>query len=224
MPTALCKKLINDFREGVLPGKRDNPQNMLRSRTQKSFYRHSDNRCQSRVEAISPCADNMRASSQDCVIFLLRIYRNDYRSVKRRVASSNKLTRAKLPFFCLPPGDTLLKHEKAVIINTTLFNEEAYHSLGLDEAMRRLIDDWALRYPGIQKVEHVYFYAVGAGGDATRQGYLQQAYRLGKEFEQAERMREAASCSSMRSVPLCVPQVMSTCDVMVILLHPSKFL
>src|SRR5258708_27805612 len=109
----------------------------------------------------------MRASSQDCVIFLLRIYRNDYRSVKRRVASSNNLTRAKLPFFCLPPGDTLLKHEKAVIINTTLFNEEAYHSLGLDEAMRRLIDDCALRYPGIQKVEHVYFYAVGASGDAT---------------------------------------------------------
>jgi NAD(P)H dehydrogenase (quinone) len=48
----------------------------------------------------------------------------------------------------------LLKHEKALIINTTLFNEEAYQSLGLEEAMKRLIDDWALRYPGIQKVEH----------------------------------------------------------------------
>ena len=87
----------------------------------------------------------------------------------------------------------LLKHEKALIINTTLFNEEAYHSLGLEEAMNRLIDDWALRYPGIQKVEHVYFYTVGAVGDATRQSYLHRAYLLGKEFEQAERVQEAAS-------------------------------
>lgn len=86
----------------------------------------------------------------------------------------------------------LLKQEKAVILNTTQFNEEAYHSLGLEEAMNRLIDDWALRYPGIGKVEHVYFYAVNGADDATRQSYLQRAYLLGKEFEQAERMREAA--------------------------------
>jgi NAD(P)H dehydrogenase (quinone) len=84
----------------------------------------------------------------------------------------------------------LLKHEKALIINTTLFNEEAYHSLGLGEAMERLMDEWCFRYPGIQKVEHVYFYAVGGVGDATRQSYLQRAYLLGKEFEQAERMQE----------------------------------
>ena len=87
----------------------------------------------------------------------------------------------------------LLKHDKALIINTTLFNEETYHSLGLREAMERLIDEWCFRYPGIQKVEHVYFYAVYGADDTTRQGYLRRAYLLGKEFEQAERVQEAAS-------------------------------
>ncbi len=87
----------------------------------------------------------------------------------------------------------LLKHEKALIINTTLFNEETYRSLGLSDAMEKLIDEWCLRYPGIQNVKHVYFYAVYGADDAARQGYLQRAYLLGKEFEQAERLQEAAS-------------------------------
>ncbi len=43
----------------------------------------------------------------------------------------------------------LLKHEKALILNTTLFNEEAYQSLGLGEAMKKLMDEWCFRYPGI---------------------------------------------------------------------------
>jgi NAD(P)H dehydrogenase (quinone) len=59
--------------------------------------------------------------------------------------------------------------------------------------MEKLIDEWCFRYPGIQKVEHVYFSAVYGADDATRQGYLQRAYLLGKEFEQAERLQEAAS-------------------------------
>jgi len=48
--------------------------------------------------------------------------------------------------------------------------------------MTRLIDDFGFRYPGIRKVEHIYFYSVGAVGLAARQEYLQQAYRLGSEF------------------------------------------
>jgi hypothetical protein len=51
--------------------------------------------------------------------------------------------------------------------------------------MTRLIDDFGFRYPGIKNVEHVYFYSVGAVGLETRQSYLQEAYRLGKEFEPA---------------------------------------
>ncbi|MGE5048479.1 MAG: NAD(P)H-dependent oxidoreductase, partial [Deltaproteobacteria bacterium] len=76
----------------------------------------------------------------------------------------------------------LLRHEKALIINTTLFNEKAY-ATGLGEAMRRLIDEFALRYPGIKEVEHVYFYSVGSVDDATRRRYLDRAFELGKHFE-----------------------------------------
>lgn len=75
----------------------------------------------------------------------------------------------------------LFKHEKALIISTTLFNEKAYQA-SLGPAMKRLIDDFGFRYPGIKNVEHIYFYSVSAVDAATRQNYLQQAYCLGKEF------------------------------------------
>ncbi len=78
----------------------------------------------------------------------------------------------------------LLKHDKALIINTTIFNEEAYQEGGLREAMRRLIDEFSLHYPGIRTVEHEYFYAVNMADEKTLQGYLERAYRLGKEFSQ----------------------------------------
>ena len=76
----------------------------------------------------------------------------------------------------------LLKHAKALIINTTIFNRQAYEEGGLREAMRRLIDEFTLHYPGIRTVEHEYFYAVNMADEKTLQGYLQRAYRLGKEF------------------------------------------
>ena len=75
----------------------------------------------------------------------------------------------------------LLKHEKALIIQTTIFDERAYGA-GLKDAMTALIDEYALRYPGIKRVEHEYFYAVHGADDATRCGYLERAYRLGREF------------------------------------------
>jgi NAD(P)H dehydrogenase (quinone) len=75
----------------------------------------------------------------------------------------------------------LLKHEKALIIQTTIFDERAYGA-GLQDAMTALIDEYALRYPGIKRVEHEYFYAVHGADDATRRGYLERAYRLGREF------------------------------------------
>lgn len=76
----------------------------------------------------------------------------------------------------------LLKHEKALIINTTIFNQQAYQEGGLHEAMRRLIDEFTLQYPGIRTVEHEYFYAVNMADEKTLQGYLERAYLLGKEF------------------------------------------
>jgi NAD(P)H dehydrogenase (quinone) len=75
----------------------------------------------------------------------------------------------------------LLTHKKALIINTTIFNEDAYRS-GLGEAMATLVDEFALRYPGVRKVEHVYFFAVHGADEVTRQSYLERAYMLGKEF------------------------------------------
>ena len=75
----------------------------------------------------------------------------------------------------------LLTHEKALIINTTIFNEETYRS-GFGDAMTRLMDDWSLRYPGIRTVEHVFFYAVNGADDETRRKYLDRAYSLGRDF------------------------------------------
>ncbi len=77
----------------------------------------------------------------------------------------------------------LLHHEKALVINTTLFSEEDYQA-SLKAPMTWLIDDWGLRYPGVKKVEHVYFYRVPVTDDETRRGYLERAYKLGKDFAQ----------------------------------------
>ncbi len=75
----------------------------------------------------------------------------------------------------------LLKHEKALVINTTLFSEEDYKA-AWQMPMTRIIDDWGLRYPGIKKVEHVFFYRAAVADAGTLRGYLERAYLLGKEF------------------------------------------
>jgi hypothetical protein len=54
---------------------------------------------------------------------------------------------------------------------------------GFTDAIGRITDDWGLRYPGVQRVEHVYFFAPHAVGEGTRQDYLQRAYRLGQDFD-----------------------------------------
>ena len=48
--------------------------------------------------------------------------------------------------------------------------------------MKRLIDDFGSHYPGVKKVEHVYFYSVGAVGVDIRRDDLHEAYRLGKAY------------------------------------------
>jgi hypothetical protein len=37
--------------------------------------------------------------------------------------------------------------------------------------------------PGIQSVEHVYFFAVNMADEVTLRGYLERAYFLGEELE-----------------------------------------
>jgi NAD(P)H dehydrogenase (quinone) len=75
----------------------------------------------------------------------------------------------------------LLHHEKALVISTTLFNEENYKA-DWEAPMTRVIDDWGLRYPGVKKVEHVYFYGVPVADEQTKRGYLERAYDLGRHF------------------------------------------
>jgi NAD(P)H dehydrogenase (quinone) len=74
-----------------------------------------------------------------------------------------------------------LKHQKALIISTTIFNEDAYKA-GLKQAMTKLIDEFTLYYPGIKTVEHEYFHAVNMADEKTLKGYLQRAFQLGKDF------------------------------------------
>ena len=65
----------------------------------------------------------------------------------------------------------LLRHKKALIMTPTFFRASDYRDSGCGAAIERLVDDFGFRYPGIEQVEHVYFYAVGAVDDATRQDY-----------------------------------------------------
>ncbi len=43
-------------------------------------------------------------------------------------------------------------------MTSTIFDENAYDD-GIRDAIAKVIDDWGFRYPGIDDVEHVYFYA-----------------------------------------------------------------
>lgn len=80
----------------------------------------------------------------------------------------------------------LLRHQKALIISTTLFDEAAYAG-PMGAAMKTTMDDFALRYPGVRSVEHVYLHSVFAVDAATRRGYLERAYRLGRDFAEPSR-------------------------------------
>jgi NAD(P)H dehydrogenase (quinone) len=75
----------------------------------------------------------------------------------------------------------LLKHEKALVMQTTIFDERSYEA-GLKDAIHVLVDEFALQFPGIKRVDREYFYAVYGASDAERAAYLERAYRLGREF------------------------------------------
>lgn len=75
----------------------------------------------------------------------------------------------------------LLQHRKALIIQTSLFDKRTYQAV-LADAMKVLVDEYCFRFPGVQKVERCSFHAIHGVDDATRRGYLDEAYRLGLEF------------------------------------------
>lgn len=76
----------------------------------------------------------------------------------------------------------LLKHRKALLINTALGSEVDYKFSGIEDAMRKIIVDECIKFSGIQNVEYIFFYSVGNTDAETMKRYLGIAYRLGKEF------------------------------------------
>jgi NAD(P)H dehydrogenase (quinone) len=75
----------------------------------------------------------------------------------------------------------LLSQEKALIITPTFFTEEEYDR-GWRDAVDTVICDWGLRMAGVKQAEHKYFYAVVAADDEQRRAYLDEAYRLARDF------------------------------------------
>jgi NAD(P)H dehydrogenase (quinone) len=75
----------------------------------------------------------------------------------------------------------LLTQEKGLIITPTFFTEEEYDK-GWREAMDTVLCEWGLKMAGVKEAHHAYFYAVVAAGDEGRRAYLQEAYRLGRDF------------------------------------------
>jgi hypothetical protein len=76
------------------------------------------------------------------------------------------------------------RNERALIMTSTIFDERSYDD-GVRDAISRVMDDWAFRYPGIQHVEHVYFYGATAAPPETIEQYLSRAYELGKTYDAA---------------------------------------
>jgi NAD(P)H dehydrogenase (quinone) len=52
----------------------------------------------------------------------------------------------------------LLHHQRALIMTSTIFGKNASDD-GMRDDIGTVIDDWGFRFPGIEHVEHVYFYA-----------------------------------------------------------------
>jgi NAD(P)H dehydrogenase (quinone) len=77
----------------------------------------------------------------------------------------------------------LLRIKKAIIIQPTFFNEKVYREKGFKAAMEKTIDDWSLKYPGIENVDHIYFHSILSVSDETRKKYLEIAYLKGKNLQ-----------------------------------------
>ncbi|MDP4289726.1 MAG: NAD(P)H-dependent oxidoreductase [Bacteroidota bacterium] len=78
----------------------------------------------------------------------------------------------------------LLKLKKAIIMQPTFFNEQVYREKGFKTAMESIIDEWSLRFPGVQKVDHIYFHSILSVSPETRKKYLQIAYMKGRELQE----------------------------------------
>ena len=67
-------------------------------------------------------------------------------------------------------------------MTSTIFDKAAY-DVGVRDAIAKVMDEWGFRFPGIEDVEHVYFYTATSASPQLVEQYLQQAYDLGRHFD-----------------------------------------
>lgn len=79
----------------------------------------------------------------------------------------------------------LLHHQRALIMTSTIFDKDSYDA-GVRDAIGKVLDEWAFRFPGIQDVEHVYFHAATSATPELVQEYFHQAYDLGRHFDRPQ--------------------------------------
>jgi NAD(P)H dehydrogenase (quinone) len=75
----------------------------------------------------------------------------------------------------------LLTQEKGLIVTPTFFTKTEYDQ-GWRGAMDTVLCDWSLKMAGVKEAHHAYFYAVLAADEAKRRAYLDEAYRLARDF------------------------------------------
>jgi NAD(P)H dehydrogenase (quinone) len=76
----------------------------------------------------------------------------------------------------------LLHHKRALIMTSTIFDKNAYDA-GVRDAIGKVLDEWGFAFPGIEDVEHVYFYTATSATRELVQRYFEQAYDLGLHFD-----------------------------------------
>ena len=86
----------------------------------------------------------------------------------------------------------LLDHQRALIMTSMIFDRNGYDD-GIREAIGMVIDEWGFRFPGIQDVEHVYFYAATSATPELVKQYFQQAYELGRDFARPSKAAKAST-------------------------------
>ena len=75
-----------------------------------------------------------------------------------------------------------LKVKKALVISTAGGMEAMYKNLGFSEAMNKVLINGTLQFVGIWKVTWRIFHNVVDCDDQTRQGFLEEARKMGEEI------------------------------------------
>ncbi|MDD2666604.1 MAG: NAD(P)H-dependent oxidoreductase [Methanocellales archaeon] len=129
-------------------------------------------------------AQQEKVSQADALAFFSPIYWGNLPAILvgwfQRVLSLGFAYRPPSPGEMGPQG--LLPQKKAIIFNTAMAMGKLYKDTGLEDAIKKIFDEYMLKSCGIQNVEHIFFYGVPLVSDKVRKGYLEEAYKLGKEF------------------------------------------